>query len=134
MRALEASRPPFELSRDMICIAGFDGYFKSGQPGLRARPSATARRSCSAVPSSSSSTPTIASDTVDGGRRRSPTAIGTVEFQNRYLDKDGRGALAGVDLGGVFPSEDLIYAVARDVTERKVLEHGARSCSPSATR
>jgi diguanylate cyclase (GGDEF)-like protein len=44
-----------------------------------------------------------------------------VQFQNRYLDKDGEVHWIEWTSVGI-PGEDLIYAVARDITDRKLLE------------
>jgi diguanylate cyclase (GGDEF)-like protein/PAS domain S-box-containing protein len=120
LRSLEAeSARFFNLSHDMICVAGFDGYFKRVNPAferilgysqsdLLGRPFAEFVH-----PDDQERTATEAAEIGTGG--------GTVQFQNRYLDKEGdvhwiEWASVGV------PDENLIYAVARDITDRKVLE------------
>jgi PAS domain S-box-containing protein len=115
-RAESELKALFHMSRDMLCIAGFDGYFRRLNPAwqetlgytldeLRSRPyvefvhpddrGLTAREAGS----------------ISGGQP-------TLRFENRYLHKDGSyrwlswTATPQVELG-------LIYAVARDVTHAK---------------
>lgn len=121
LRSLEAeSTRFFELSRDMICVAGFDGYFKRVNPAFE-RTLGYSRRELLGRPFVEFVHPDDRGDTdvevgeiSDGGRA-------AVHFQNRYLDKDGGVHWIEWTSVGV-PSEERIYAVARDVTERKLLE------------
>jgi diguanylate cyclase (GGDEF)-like protein/PAS domain S-box-containing protein len=121
LRSLEAeSTRFFELSRDMICVAGFDGYFKRVNPAFE-RTLGYSRRELLGRPFVEFVHPDDRDDTdvevgeiSDGGRA-------AVHFQNRYLDKDGGAHWIEWTSVGV-PSEERIYAVARDVTERKLLE------------
>ena len=56
-----------------------------------------------------------------------------MHFQNRYLDSGGE--VHWIEWTSVpFPDEDLIYAVARDVTERKAARAGAGAALAAATR
>jgi diguanylate cyclase (GGDEF)-like protein/PAS domain S-box-containing protein len=106
LRSLEAeSNRFFDLSRDMICVAGFDGYFKRVNPAfehtlgysqeeLLGRPMAEFVH---------------------------PDDRGSAGGENRYLDRDGE--IHWLEWTSVaIPEEDVIYAVARDVTDRKMLE------------
>jgi diguanylate cyclase (GGDEF)-like protein/PAS domain S-box-containing protein len=121
LRSLEAeSTRFFDLSRDMICVAGFDGYFKRVNPAFE-RTLGYSRRELLERPFVEFVHPDDRDDTdvetgeiSDGGRA-------TVHFQNRYLDKDGGVHWIEWTSVGV-PDEERIYAVARDVTERKLLE------------
>jgi diguanylate cyclase (GGDEF)-like protein/PAS domain S-box-containing protein len=121
LRSLEAeSTRFFELSRDMICVAGFDGYFKRVNPAFE-RTLGYSRRELLGRPFVEFVHPDDRDDTdvevgeiSDGGRA-------TVHFQNRYVDKDGGAHWIEWTSVGV-PDEERIYAVARDVTERKMLE------------
>jgi diguanylate cyclase (GGDEF)-like protein/PAS domain S-box-containing protein len=121
LRSLEAeSTRFFELSRDMICVAGFDGYFKRVNPAFE-RTLGYSRRELLGRPFVEFVHPDDRDDTdvevgeiSDGGRA-------TVHFQNRYVDKDGGTHWIEWTSVGV-PDEQRIYAVARDVTERKMLE------------
>jgi diguanylate cyclase (GGDEF)-like protein/PAS domain S-box-containing protein len=121
LRSLEAeSTRFFDLSRDMICVAGFDGYFKRVNPAFE-RTLGYSRRELLerpfvefVHPDDRDDTDVEAGEISDGGRA-------TVHFQNRYLDKEGGVHWIEWTSVGV-PDEERIYAVARDVTERKLLE------------
>lgn len=106
LRSLEAENNRFfELSRDMVCIAGFDGYFKRVNPAFE--------RTLGYDPEELLSRPMaefVHPDDRDGHGG-----------ENRYLDKDGE--IHWLEWTSVaIPDEELIYAVARDVTDRKMLE------------
>jgi diguanylate cyclase (GGDEF)-like protein/PAS domain S-box-containing protein len=133
LRALETeSTRFFDLSRDMICIAGFDGYFQRVNPAFErtfgfSRKELLERPFIDFVhPDDRASTVTEAGQLADGG--------GAVQFQNRYLDKEGE--VHWVEWTSVaVPEENVIYAVARDVTDRKLLEQELEllSCSDPLT-
>jgi diguanylate cyclase (GGDEF)-like protein/PAS domain S-box-containing protein len=121
LRALEAeSARFFDLSRDMICIAGFDGYFKRVNPAFERTLGYSAKELLGRPfaefvhPDDRESTDGEAA-AIRGGNG------GAMHFQNRYIDKEG--GVHWIEWTSVgIPDEDLIYAVARDVTDRKVLE------------
>src|SRR5208282_4318302 len=109
----------FTLSLDMLCIAGFDGYFKRVNPAwekvlgiptaeLLARPYVDFVH-----PDDRAATFAEGAKLVEGGE--------TVSFEDRY--RRGNGSYIWL-LWNATPSgsEKLIYAVARDVTERKRAE------------
>jgi diguanylate cyclase (GGDEF)-like protein/PAS domain S-box-containing protein len=120
LRRLEAeSARHFNLSRDMICIAGFDGYFKRVNPAFE-EILGYSERELLGRPFIEFVHPEDHARTVEEA-----VAIGegrsTVQFRNRYLDK--RGEVRWIEWTSVgILEEDLIYAVARDVTDRKALE------------
>jgi diguanylate cyclase (GGDEF)-like protein/PAS domain S-box-containing protein len=121
LRSLEAeSTRFFDLSRDMICVAGFDGYFKRVNPAFE-RTLGYSHRELLERPFVEFVHPDDRDDTdvETGGISDGDPA--TVHFQNRYLDKDGGAHWIEWTSVGV-PDEERIYAVARDVTERKMLE------------
>jgi PAS domain S-box-containing protein len=109
----------FELSLDMLCIAGFDGYFKRLNPAwqkvlgysdaeLRSRPYMEFVH-----PDDRDATSVEARRLADGQP--------VIYFENRYFHKDGsiRWLLwASVS----FPDRGVIYAAARDVTEHRAAE------------
>lgn len=120
LRSLEAeSNRFFDLSRDMICVAGFDGYFKRVNPAFERTLGYSEKELLERPfvefvhPDDRDSTGEEAGQLAEGG--------GTVQFQNRYLDKEGEVHWIEWTSVGV-PDEDVIYAVARDITDRKVLE------------
>ena len=109
----------FNLSLDMLCIAGFDGYFKRVNPAwervlgipladLLARPYVEFVH-----PDDRESTLAEGEKLVEGGE--------TISFENRYRRGDGRYLWL---LWNAIPSssEKLVFAVARDVTQRKRAE------------
>jgi diguanylate cyclase len=120
LRALEAeSARHFNLSLDMICTVGFDGCFKSVNPAFERilgyrEEDMTGRPFLDFVhPDDLERTEAEAAGLADGRT--------TVQFQNRYIDKDGE--VHWLEWASVpLPEEHVIYAVARDVTERKELE------------
>lgn len=120
LRALEAeSSRHFNLSLDMISIAGFDGCFKSVNPAfersLGYRPEELVGRPFLDFvhPDDREKTEREAASLLDG--------ITTVQFQNRYFAKDG--GVHWMEWTSIpLPDEGLIYGVARDITERKMLE------------
>jgi len=129
LRAVEAeSSRLFELSRDMICIAGFDGYFKRVNRAFEETLGYSQRELLGhpfvdfVHPDDRERTAEEAAALGDGG--------GTIQFQNRYLDK--AGAVHWVEWTSIgVPEDDLIYAVARDVTERKELDQELERLSRS---
>jgi len=121
LRSLEAeSTRFFELSRDMICVAGFDGYFRRVNPAFE-RTLGYSRRELLGRPFVEFVHPDDRDDTDVETGEISDSGRATVHFQNRYIDKDGGVHWIEWTSVGV-PEEERIYAVARDVTERKLLE------------
>jgi len=116
---LRRSSRYFELSRDMICTAGLDGYFKQLNSAWT-RALGWSESELLSRPFAEFVHPDDREITV---QESSKLAIGgtTVAFVNRYETKSGDwrwlewNAMSEPDLG-------LIYASARDVTERKVAE------------
>lgn len=120
LRGLEAeSARHFDLSLDMISIAGFDGCFKSVNPAfersLGYRPEELVGRPFLDFvhPDDRERTEREAASLADGAK--------TVQFQNRYFAKDG--AVRWIEWTSIpLEDEELIYGVARDITDRKALE------------
>jgi PAS domain S-box-containing protein len=113
----------WELSTDLLCTAGFDGYFKHLNGAwermfgwtlqeLRARPFIEFVH-----PDDREVTEAEAAGLTSVGHE-------TRNFENRYRCKDGsyRTMLWGARS---IPEEELIYASARDVTDRKLAEQAA---------
>ena len=121
----------FSLSLDMLCVAGFDGYFKQLNPmwqttlgftvdELKARPFLDF----------------VHPDDREGTRAEAgklATGAKTIAFENRYQCKDGSyrwilwSAAASVE-------RKLIYSVARDITERKRTEQALEDAREQAER
>ncbi|HXE74058.1 MAG TPA: PAS domain S-box protein [Candidatus Xenobia bacterium] len=128
-RAEEELGRYFTLSLDLFCIAGFDGYFKHLNPAweqtlgftkveLLARPYLEFIH-----PDDRAATRAEAQKLAAGGA--------VISFENRYLCKDGSYRWL---LWKAVPVLDrqLIYAAARDVTERKLGEEKYRALLDSA--
>lgn len=120
LRTLEAeSARHFDLSLDMISTVGFDGCFKRVNPAfervLGYRPDELVGRPFLDFvhPDDRERTEREAASLSDGAK--------TMQFQNRYFAKDGE--VLWLEWTSIpLLEEGLIYGVARDVTERKVLE------------
>jgi PAS domain S-box-containing protein len=115
-RAEEELARFFTLSLDMLCVAGFDGYFKRVNPAWERVLGYTidemlARPYMDFVhPDDRTSTESVAGALADGGH--------VISFENRYRAKDGR--YRSLEWAAVpYPSEGAIYGAARDITERK---------------
>jgi PAS domain S-box-containing protein len=110
----------FHLSQDNLCIAGFDGYFKllNAQWSLMlgytleelyARPFVEFVHPEDRIRTRSEAA------AVSSGRK-------TLCFSNRYVAKNGR--VCHLDWTATpEPARGLIYAIARDVTRQKHIEH-----------
>jgi len=113
----------FDLTRDMLCVAGFDGHFKRVNPAWEKALGFTSKEMLAKPflefvhPDDREKTMIESARLAAGGE--------TVSFENRYRCKDGSyrwllwSARSLVD-------EQLIYASARDMTERKEIEESLR--------
>ena len=110
----------FELSLDLLGVAGFDGYFKRVNPAFERALGYSAQELCSRPfldfvhPDDIQSTEAEAAKLVEVG-------TDTIDFQNRYRAKDGSYRWIEWTTRAV-ASEQLLYAAARDITERKLTE------------
>jgi PAS domain S-box-containing protein len=115
-RAEEELARFFALSLDMLCVAGFDGYFKRMNPAWErvlgyTNDELVGRPYLDFVhPDDRTSTATAADTLADGAQ--------VLRFENRYRAKDG--TYRWLEWASVpYPSEQTIYAAARDITDRK---------------
>jgi two-component system, sensor histidine kinase and response regulator len=109
----------FRLSLDMLCIAGFDGYFKRVNPACE-RVLGIPASEMVKHPYVDFVHPDDREATLAESKKLSEGAE-TVSFENRYRRGDGSYTWL---LWNAIPSasEKLIFAVARDVTKRKRAE------------
>jgi sigma-B regulation protein RsbU (phosphoserine phosphatase) len=109
----------FTLSLDLICLAGTDGYFKSVNPAFE-RVLGYSREELLCRPVVNFVHPDDVSATTAVLRE---LALGkpTVNFENRYRCKDGSDRWLEWRAMPA-PQEHLIYAIARDITDRKRAE------------
>jgi PAS domain S-box-containing protein len=118
-RAQEELSRFFALSLDMLCVAGFDGYFKRVNPAWQnvlgyAESELLSRPYIEFVhPDDREATRVEAKNLADG--------LPVMYFENRYFHKDGtvRWLLwASTSL----QDQQMIYAAARDITDHKAAE------------
>ncbi len=115
-RAEEELERFFLLSLDLLCLAGFDGYFKRVNPAWEhvlgyTAAELLARPYLEFVHPDDQNVTTSEAQRLGGGGR-------VVTFENRYRAKDG--TYRWLEWNAVpLESEQTIYAAARDITERK---------------
>jgi PAS domain S-box-containing protein len=123
----------FTMSADLICVAGFDGFFKRVNPSftrvlgytqaeLLAKPFLDFVH-CEDVAATQKE---MGSLTVGGNKSARA-------FQNRYRRSDGTYCWLEWKSSSVV-EDQLIYAVARDVTEQKAIEQKLREYSKELER
>jgi PAS domain S-box-containing protein len=109
----------FDISLEMLCIAGHDGYFRQLNPAWQ-RALGWTPAELMARPYLEFVHPDDRSVTATEGQRLQ-LGGGSVDFENRYLAKDGSYRWVSWR-SSVSPDGSLIYAVARDIQERKRVE------------
>jgi two-component system sensor histidine kinase/response regulator len=125
----------FTLSIDMLCIAGFDGYFKHLNPAWE-KTLGFIKEELLAKPFLDFVHPEDRAATLTAAEQLSTTGGDIVSFENRYLCKDGSYKWLAWD-ATPFAEQHMIYAVARDITERKQAEEEvqkAKEVAEAATR
>jgi PAS domain S-box-containing protein len=119
----------FALSLDMLCIAGYDGYFK--------RVNSAWERTLGYSMEEMTSSPFLEfvhpDDRTATVREMEKLATGenTISFENRYRARDGswRWMLWNAT---PFAQDQVIYAAARDITERKLAEDNIKALQAEA--
>ena len=118
-RAEEERDRFFDMSVEMLCVAGFDGWFKHLNPSWEKVLGWTAAELMSR-PFTEFVHPDDLGSTASERQRLSAGEV-TRDFENRYLAKDGTYRWLSWRSTTV-PEHGLIYAVARDVEEQKRIE------------
>lgn len=109
----------FKLSPDLLCIAGFDGYFKRINPAVSEQLGYSIEE-LSSRPITSFVHPDDREQTKLLQTKLS-NSNPVLNFENRYLTKDGRVIWLSWTSIPV-PEDKLVYAIAKNITEKKQLE------------
>jgi PAS domain S-box-containing protein/putative nucleotidyltransferase with HDIG domain len=114
--------PFFDLSLDMLCVAGFDGFFKKVNPAMIKTLGWTEEELLSrpwiefVLPEDRQLTETARENLAAGKESH---------FENRYRGKDGSCHwFSWTSMPA--PQQELIFALARDITEQKQMEEKLR--------
>lgn len=117
---LETGNRFVELSADMLCISGFDNFIKKVNPSWE-KTLGFSSRELMAKPFPEFIHPGDREETLAEISRVENYGAISFAFENRYLCKDGSYKWLAWNAVSV-PSQQLNYAVARDITERKRAE------------
>ncbi len=110
----------FTMSLDLLVVAGLDGYFKQVNPSWT-RVLGWTREELLARPIIDFVHPEDRERTMDSRRRMAATGA-LSGFENRYLCKDGSYRWLSWQ-STMEPGATTVFAVARDVTERRRADH-----------
>ena len=110
----------FELTPDLVCIAGKDGFLKKVNPAVTQKLGYSAEE-LYARPVSSFIYPEDRNMT---GQVRTKLLHGEalLNFQNRYVKKDG--SIVWLEWTSIYIADkEIVFAIAKDITQRKWQEH-----------
>jgi len=110
----------FMLSLDMLCIAGFDGYFKRVNPAWQ-RILGYSEAELLSRPFMDFVHPDDREATVAEVRKQIDLGQEVIHFENRYLHRDGTLRWL-MWTSTPFREQQVVYGAARDITERKAAE------------
>ena len=111
--------PFFELTPDLVCIAGKDGYFRKVNQSAIDKLGYT-KEELFAQPISSFIHPGD-KEVTKLEREKMINGQPLINFQNRYVQKNG--SILWLDWTAIyFPDKELVFAIAKDVTRRKETE------------
>jgi PAS domain S-box-containing protein len=125
---LETGNRFMDLSLDLFCVIGFDGFFKNLNPSWEKTLGFTtkellAKPNLEFVHPDDQLATAVEKDGLKDGKV-------TLAFENRYLCKDGSYKWLLWNAVSV-PEHETVYAVARDITERKRIEAEKREFTES---
>ena len=130
-KAEEELRTFFDVSLDMLCIAGFDGFFKRINQAWETTLGHTSE-ALLAVPYLDFTHPEDRDRTMNEAAHLNE-GLNTVSFENRYRCKDGTYKWLLWRAHADFKT-NLIYAVACDITDRKQAEHILKTTAAELAR
>lgn len=111
----------FEMSGDLLVIAGDDGYFKKVNPAVEQLLGYSAAELCRR-PMSDFIHPDDREITINRRKRLFETGKLVTGFENRYLTAAGETVwLSWTSMPSL--DDKLVFAVAKNITHRKQLEH-----------
>jgi PAS domain S-box-containing protein len=122
----------FELSLDMLCVAGFDGYFKRLNPAWE-RTLGYTREELLGRPYLDFVHPDDRASTLAEAASLTTGEHQTVLFENRYRCPDGSYKWLLWN-AAPFLAGRLIYAAARDITRRKLQQEELRRTAEELAR
>ena len=115
--------PFFTLSRDYLCIAGYDGYFRKVNPAF-IKQMGYSKEELFARPISELIHPEDREKTADN-RNHLIEGIPLLNFENRYITKSGE--IVWLTWTSIpVPEKKLIYAIAKNITHLKKVEEERR--------
>lgn len=109
----------FEMTPDLVCIAGKDGYFRDVNPAVIEKLGYT-KEELFAQPISTLIHP---DDKEITKHKRAQLLKGNilVNFRNRYLTKNGN--IVWLEWTSIYiPDKEVVFAIAKDITQRKKAE------------
>lgn len=109
----------FENSTDLLCIAGFDGYFKKVNPAV-SQLLEYSYEELYAQPINNFIHPEDRNLT-SGHREELKKANPLHHFENRYVSKSGKIIWLSWT-SHPYPDEQIIFAIAKNITHKKLLE------------
>ena len=121
----------FTLSIDMLCILGFDGYFKRLNPAWE-KTLGYSTEELLKIPRIDLVHPDDRAATINEIRLLT-AGRNSVAFENRYRRKDGSYVWLSWS-GTALPEQKLMYAVARDISTLKTSETALRVAKDEAER
>jgi len=109
----------FEMTPDLVCIAGKDGFFKKVNPAVINKLGYT-EKELLALPIATFIHPDDKEFTQDN-RKELLNGKALMNFENRYVSRSGQ--LVWLEWTSIyFPDKEIVFAIAKDVTERKHIE------------
>ena len=118
-KATTVSLSFFELTPDLVCVASKEGFFEKVNHSVIEKLGYT-EEELFASPISSFMYPDDREQTA-GERAELLSGKPMINFQNRYVSK--KGNIIWLDWTAIyFPDKEIVFAIAKDVTERKKIE------------